>query len=549
MAKINIKQSSNLTNSATGTINANGTKSNFGVSSLTELKSIRSVLTKTDKTTSEILRVVKSLNNVARSPFNKDKGDLFGATEANKILKSQSETTRLAGIVDKGFKSIKDLLGLNKKESEKKKSNGILPFLGKLLNGINDFFGRPFSFLKGLGPKLLGALAPLAKLAKLGLILFFAKKMWEWATDFADWFKNSKLGKLLGYGPDDTGQLRTQTLGVVGGIGSGLNEAGKYIKNMALAAKAQAEATKDFLKSTKFMTSAQRAAAAAKNVTLKAANDLAAKFRVLGKASSAYTSKLVKLGNKLAQSSKNLVSSLGKLTSKVGKGITSLAKYFSITNPTSIGGKITRTVTSVAGGALKAGGNLLRKIAWPLQIISGSLEAGKAYLKGDNKKARAAIAGTAGSMAGGFAGAKAGMAAGALIGSVIPGVGTAIGAGIGGLLGGALGSMAGDKLSRKTSDVIYDYNHRNDQLNQEEVQLKTEQYNSLLLNNDNMERNSLKLSKEIDQARNISRGYNDNIIDLLASIDAKLSNTYFNDGISNTVGSLTTPTIIENKRM
>lgn len=103
--------------------------------------------------------------------------------------------------------------------------------------------------------------------------------------------------------------------------------------------------------------------------------------------------------------------------------------------------------SSLSGGAaaLAGGGALAGGAAAGATLISGALDAYKAF-KSDNNDESAAYGESAAWKVGGVA---AGAAAGAALGSVIPGIGTAVGALVGAGVGGIAGWVKGNKIKEE----------------------------------------------------------------------------------------------------
>ncbi len=103
--------------------------------------------------------------------------------------------------------------------------------------------------------------------------------------------------------------------------------------------------------------------------------------------------------------------------------------------------------SSLSGGAaaLAGGGALVGGVAAGATLISGALDAYKAFKSDDNNES-AAYGKSAAWKAGGVA---VGAAAGAALGSVIPGIGTAVGALVGAGVGGVAGWIKGDKIKKE----------------------------------------------------------------------------------------------------
>lgn len=95
---------------------------------------------------------------------------------------------------------------------------------------------------------------------------------------------------------------------------------------------------------------------------------------------------------------------------------------------------------SKAAGLGGTAGKVLGKVATPLMLVSGAVQAADGLATGNNEQ----VGGALGGMGGGLAGAAAGAAIGTLI---LPGVGTAIGGAIGGFAGSEAGTWLGEKLA------------------------------------------------------------------------------------------------------
>lgn len=95
---------------------------------------------------------------------------------------------------------------------------------------------------------------------------------------------------------------------------------------------------------------------------------------------------------------------------------------------------------SKAAGFGGGAGKLLGKVATPLMLVSGAVQAADGLATGNNEQ----VGGALGGIGGGLGGAAAGAALGTMI---LPGIGTAIGGAIGSFAGSEAGSWLGEKLA------------------------------------------------------------------------------------------------------
>ena len=162
--------------------------------------------------------------------------------------------------------------------------------------------------------------------------------------------------------------------------------------------------------------------------------------------------------------------SIGKGAASIGKGLFAtnaetgtsiMSSFLGATGNAMVGGsgllgKLANTGYALTGGAatsslsggaaaLAGGGALAGGVAAGATLISGALDAYKAF-KSENSDESAAYGESATWKAGGVA---VGAAAGAALGSVIPGIGTAVGALVGAGVGGIAGWIKGNKVKEE----------------------------------------------------------------------------------------------------